>query len=67
MVDVPGATGWKLVASLESPGLNTTGLVVIVPTLVAELVTGTLTVPIPGLTSKPKLTTVSVPGSRLTG
>src|SRR5277367_2416870 len=48
MVDVPTVAGRKLVESLASPGLKTTGLAVIVPTPGAELITGTLIAPRPG-------------------
>src|ERR1035437_2056714 len=37
----PPATGWNIVESKESPGLNTTGLVVIVPMPVGLVVTAT--------------------------
>ncbi len=47
--DVPAVAGWKVVDWLFCPDENTSGLVVIVPTAVFELVTGTLTEETPGL------------------
>ena len=47
-VVVPFARGWKLVLCWLSPVLNVTGLVVIVPIFVAELLTETVTGPTPG-------------------
>ena len=41
---VPAVSGWKVVVKKLVSGLKTTGLVTIVPTVVAELVTVTLTV-----------------------
>ncbi len=40
---VPAVSGWKVVVKKLVSGLKTTGLVTIVPTVVAELVTVTLT------------------------
>ena len=49
---IPAATGWKVVEPLDAPEANTTGLVVIVPIAVLELVTGTLTGASPGFKGK---------------
>ena len=46
-VDIPAATGWKLVELELLPELKTTGLVVIVPTAGVEFATGTLIVASP--------------------
>ncbi len=48
MFELPAVNGWKLVFCRLSPPLNTTGLVVIVPTEPVELVTSMLIGPIPG-------------------
>jgi hypothetical protein len=50
--EVPVASGWNEVVLLESPPLKRMGLVVMVPTPVLELVTGTLIAPRPGLTCR---------------
>jgi len=65
---VPGARGLKLVYRyvLGSPPTNTTGLVVIVPTPVFELVTTTFVPPSPGLSCAVPAY-VSVPGFRIDG
>jgi hypothetical protein len=47
---VPAELGWNVVGLPPSPPLNTIGLNVMLPTLVFELVTGTLIGPSPGLT-----------------
>jgi hypothetical protein len=65
---VPGATGLKVVYRyvLGSPPTNTTGLVVIVPTAVFELVTTTFVPPSPGLScATPEY--VRDPGFRIDG
>jgi len=53
MVELPAATGWKLVAAELEPTAKTTGLVVIVPTGVLELVTASENGLAPGLMGKP--------------
>ena len=63
---MPAAAGWKVVASLMSPPWKTTGLVVMSPAVVFELVTPTLNGPIPGFSSaEPPY--VRMPGVRIAG
>ncbi len=64
MVAVPAPTGWKAVGAVELPAEKTTGLVVIVPAAVFELVTGTEMEPVPGLSGNPEDRTVKLPGFR---
>ena len=62
MTEVPLANGLKDVLTKLAPGAKTTGLVEIVPTDGLELTTGTLMLPIPGLSCRPSCPTVSAPG-----
>jgi hypothetical protein len=65
-LEVPAPTGWNVVVAVVAPAAKTTGLVVMVPTAVLELVKGTLTGVTWGMTVE-LVMYVKVPELRMAG